>query len=60
MGIAVMFNFLRFIMTRRRESRPVETDRRKRYFPYNCREANRVLVESVDRFENAVTRAIKK
>lgn len=60
MGITAMFDFLRFVMTRRRESRPVSIDRRTRFFPYNYREANRVLADSVRRFEDAVTRATKK
>lgn len=62
MGITGMFlDFMRFMVRNRRGAvEPVTEERRKHLFPINCKDANRKLAESVDRLNDAVTRAVER
>lgn len=50
-----MIDFWRFIFANRRNERKrIILDRRNKLFPYNCKEASRMMNASIDRFDAAV------
>ena len=56
-----MFNLLRFIFSNRRVGENVvAVERRRNLFPYNCKEASRMMTDAIDRFDSAVHSATER
>lgn len=53
-----MIDFLHVLLSRRSAEKPVPSDRRKKLMFPACKAANKTLQESLQNFDDAVTRAI--